>query len=132
VVASPTVLNTRPANARHVIDPSNIQEGETMHTDPSGQFSDWLAEHRSGSLDDELTAALVELAEKVVLEGKAGTLTLKLSLSEKGGGVIVAHEVKVTAPRVKTEAFYWQQRLVRVAAGQAAVRGEEDGMETTR
>jgi hypothetical protein len=78
-----------------------------MNTDPSGQFSDWLAEHRSGSLDDELTAALVELAEKVVLEGKAGTLTLKLSLSEKGGGVIVAHEVKVTAPRVKTEAFYF-------------------------
>jgi hypothetical protein len=39
-----------------------------MNTDPSGQFSDWLAEHRSGSLDDELTAALVELAEKVVLE----------------------------------------------------------------
>jgi hypothetical protein len=71
------------------------------------KFSDWLAQHRNGHLDDDLTATLAELAERVLFEGKPGSITLKLSLSEKGGGVIVAHEVKATAPKVKTEAFYY-------------------------
>lgn len=71
------------------------------------KFSTWLAAHRNGHLDADLTATLGELAERVLFEGKPGSLTLKLSLSEKGGGVIVAHEVKATAPKVKSEAFYY-------------------------
>ena len=70
-------------------------------------FATWLAQHRNGSLDDDLTATLAEVAERVLLEGKPGSITLKLSLSEKGGGVIVSHEVKATTPKVKTEAFYY-------------------------
>lgn len=76
-------------------------------TDDRPKFSDWIAAHRNGHLDDDLTATLAELAERVLFEGKPGSITLKLSLSEKGGGVIVSHEVKATAPKVKTEAFYY-------------------------
>lgn len=82
----------------------------TLLADPGDDrqlFSTWLAEHRAGALDDQLTAALVEVAEQVALEAKNGSLTLKLTLSEKGGGVIVAHELKTTLPKVKTEAFYY-------------------------
>ncbi len=52
-------------------------------------FADWIAEFGDGSLDDDLTAHLMEVAEAVLLHGKQGSLTLKLKFSEKGGGVIV-------------------------------------------
>lgn len=69
-------------------------------------FSTWLRKHHNGALDDQLTAALRELAQRVQLEGRNGTLTLKLTLSEEAGGVIVAHEVKRVDPKVNTAAFY--------------------------
>ena len=84
-----------------------MSEFESSVSDSRPSFAEWLAQHRGGALDDDLTAELGELAERVLLHGKAGTLSLKLSLSEKGGGVIVAHEIKAVAPKVKTEAFYY-------------------------
>lgn len=65
------------------------------------RFSDWLAEYGGGSLDDKLTAQLCELAERVVLFDKSGTLTIKLSVAAKAGGVVVTPDLKVAAPESK-------------------------------
>lgn len=64
-------------------------------------FADWLAGYGNGVLDDKLTAALREVAEAVVLLDKAGTVTLKLTLTAKGGGVIVSPKVSFAAPEAK-------------------------------
>jgi hypothetical protein len=71
------------------------------------KFSEWLAGYGSGALDDELTAALEEIAEQVVLNDKTGGLTLKLTLGEKGGGVIVAANVTAAPPKTKREQFFY-------------------------
>lgn len=67
----------------------------------STPFSDWLADYGKGALDDKLTAALREVAEQVVLLDKNGTITLKLTLAPKAGGVIVAPRVSFQAPEGK-------------------------------
>lgn len=71
------------------------------------KFSDWLADYSRGALDDELTAALEEVAHEVVLSEKAGTVTLKLAMTEKGGGVIVSAQVSAAPPKSKREAFFY-------------------------
>lgn len=71
------------------------------------KFSEWLSGYSRGALDDELTAALEEVAHEVVLSEKAGTVTLKLAMSEKGGGVIVAAQVTASPPKSKREAFFY-------------------------
>lgn len=75
------------------------------------QFSDWLAEFGRGSLDDELTASLIEVAESVRLQGKAGGLTLKLKLTQKGDGVIVEADVAATVPRNKPSGFFYVDEM---------------------
>lgn len=44
--------------------------GEIVEDDAADRqmFSEWLAAHRAGALDDQLTAALREVAEQVQLE----------------------------------------------------------------
>lgn len=74
----------------------------TTNTDaPAVPFSEWLATYGSGVLDDKLTAALREVAEQVVLLDKSGTVTLKLTLTAKAGGVIVSPKVTATPPEGK-------------------------------
>lgn len=75
-------------------------------TVPRQMFSEFLAQHHRGALDDQLTVALSDLAERVVMEEKSGSLTLKFTLSEEGGGVVLSHEVKVVEPKVRSSAFY--------------------------
>jgi len=75
------------------------------------QFSEWLGEFGSGALDDELTAALMEVASAVSLQGKAGSVTLKLKLGEKAGGVIVEADVASTAPRSKPTQFFYVDEM---------------------
>lgn len=70
-------------------------------------FSNWLAEYARGALDDRLTAALAEVASAVTLLEKAGSVTLKLKLSEKAGGVVVEYDVVASAPRPKTGQFFY-------------------------
>lgn len=82
------------------------QENTAMSTTNPKQttavpFNEWLAGYGAGVLDDRLTAALREVAEAVVLLDKAGTVTLKLTLSAKGGGVIVSPKVSFAAPEAK-------------------------------
>ena len=73
----------------------------TTTTDISTTFAEWLASYGTGVLDDKLTAALRDVAEAVVLLDKAGTVTLKLTLTAKGGGVIVSPKVSFVAPEAK-------------------------------
>lgn len=97
------------------------------------QFSEWVAGFGDGALDDELTAALQELADAVVLAEKAGTLTLKLTLSEKAGGVIVAAQTATAPPKSKREAFYYvaETGLSRRDPNQPQLPGTEE-QETRR
>lgn len=74
-------------------------------------FSEWLAEFGSGALDDELTASLTEVAQSVRLQGKGGAVTLKLKVSEKGGGVIVEADVSSSVPRQKPSGFFYVDEL---------------------
>lgn len=69
--------------------------------------SSWLAEFGNGALDARLTAALAEVAQAVMLQGKPGAVTLKLSMSEKGGGVVVATAITTAPPKSKDEAFFY-------------------------
>lgn len=64
-------------------------------------FSEWLASYGAGSLDDKLTAGLAERAGDVVLLDKPGTLTLKLTVQAKGGGVVVTPGLKLSPPESK-------------------------------
>lgn len=75
----------------------------TTITDPAPRptFAEWLAGYGAGVLDDRLTAALAEVAEQVVLVDKSGTVTLKLTLTAKAGGVIVSPKVTFTPPESK-------------------------------
>lgn len=68
---------------------------------PPLPFSTWLATYGGGVLDDKLTAALREVAEQVVLADKTGTVTLKLALAPKAGGVIVSPKVTFAPPEGK-------------------------------
>lgn len=74
-------------------------------------FSEWLAEFGSGALDDELTASLSEVATAVRLQGKGGALSLKLKVTEKGGGVIVEADVASSVPRNKPSGFFYVDEL---------------------
>lgn len=73
----------------------------TTKPEPATSFADWLASYGGGVLDDKLTAALRDVAEQVVLLDKGGTITLKLALTAKAGGVIVLPKVTTVAPEGK-------------------------------
>ena len=64
-------------------------------------FADWLAGFGSGALNDKLTAGLRDVASQVALLEKSGSVTLKITMSPQGGGVIVQPKVTVTAPEAK-------------------------------
>lgn len=64
-------------------------------------FGDLLREHRNGSTHDELSDAMQALVAAVVEEGKAGKLTLTISIKPmgRGDGLEVAADIKVAAPK---------------------------------
>jgi hypothetical protein len=79
-------------------------------------FSDWLDTQREspngvGLLGVELTHEFHDLVHAVTTMGKAGTLTLKLTVrpGEKGttGSVNVTDEVIVKKPQSKVESFHF-------------------------
>lgn len=65
------------------------------------RFSEWLAGYLGGALDSRLTAALNETADGVALLEKGGTVSLKLTLTPQGGGVVVTGKVSHAAPQPK-------------------------------
>lgn len=63
-------------------------------------FTDTLNTLRFGTLNDDLSDALHELIEKCANTGKAGTLTLQLTLKPgKGGQIEVIDDLKVKLPK---------------------------------
>jgi hypothetical protein len=70
-------------------------------------FSDWLKRFQSGSLDDKLSAAIDDVATAVMLMDKAGSLTLKLDMSQDGGALIVTADVNPKPPRPKQSAVFY-------------------------
>jgi len=74
-------------------------------------FSDWIDTQREGALGIELSEALHELVGAVTVMGKAGSLTLKLTIKpgEKGttGSVTVTDAVTVKRPEEHVESFHF-------------------------
>lgn len=69
-------------------------------------FMDLLREHRGGATHDDLTEALHSVVEAVAAEGKAGSLTLKITIkpaSSKGSALLVTDEIKATLPKETRE-----------------------------
>lgn len=63
-------------------------------------FTDTLNALRFGTLNDDLTEALHELTERCANTGKAGSLTLSITLKPgKGGQIEVIDDVKVKLPK---------------------------------
>ena len=64
-------------------------------------FIKFLQEHRNGATHDDLSDKLRELVAAVVEEGKAGKLTLTISLKPMGknDGLEVSADVKLAAPK---------------------------------
>lgn len=63
-------------------------------------FTDTLTSLRYGTLVDDLTKAMTELTAKCADTGRAGTLTLQLTLKPgKGGQIEVFDDIKIKEPK---------------------------------
>lgn len=64
-------------------------------------FLDFLREHRTGITHDLLSDALNDLVAAVAQEGKAGTLTFKITIKPRGkdDGLDVAAEITSKPPK---------------------------------
>lgn len=71
-------------------------------------FHEWLGKHANGHLDDQLTAAVRDVAAAVLLHEKGGTVALSLTLTPEGGGVVVVAKVtsKIPAPKERGRFYY--------------------------
>jgi hypothetical protein len=72
------------------------------------KFSEWLASFNGGALDDDMSIEIDKLVQDVLLQGKTGTLTLKLSVKDEGGGVIVEADVTAKPPKTPRAAFFFR------------------------
>lgn len=70
-------------------------------------FTAWLAEHRNGLADADLTDALRELADAVARTGKAGTLTLTIKVSAQGDMLAITDTCTVKKPQDVETKLYW-------------------------
>ncbi|HUN01075.1 MAG TPA: hypothetical protein PLI96_11410 [Halothiobacillus sp.] len=68
----------------------------------SKPFSLFLGEHRGGVLHDEISDALQEVVASVANEGKAGKLTLTITVKPANAGegaLAVTDDIKLTLPK---------------------------------
>jgi len=70
-------------------------------------FHEFIAEYRNGALDDQLTAALADVARGVKMLEKSGSVTLKFKLSEQGGAIVIEHSLAHVVPQPKTTGQVW-------------------------
>ena len=97
----------------------------------SRPFMDILRELRGGNVHDQLSDELQALVAAVTQEGKAGTLTLKLTVKPrgKGDGLDVATEITMKPPKETpgVSIFYPtpDNNLVRVDPRQASMELHE-------
>lgn len=86
-----------------------------LHDTPGmPMFSTWMAHHRRGELDAEVTAALAEVASAVSALGKGGKVTIVLALKAAGPSartLLLVDSVKATVPEAEREsAVYFIDR----------------------
>lgn len=65
-----------------------------------------LADVRAGQFVEDLTIALADLTQSVIVQQKSGKLTLVLKVSPGPGSdnaVLIADEIKLAAPRASTK-----------------------------
>ena len=102
----------------------------------SRPFMDFLREHRNGATHDELSDQLQELVAAVTEEGRAGTLTLTVTIKPMGknDGLEVAADVKSKPPKSKPGVSIFfaspENNLVRQDPRQATMELREVGPST--
>ncbi|TDZ94758.1 hypothetical protein [Mycobacteroides salmoniphilum] len=72
-------------------------------------FADFLRELQKGRVHDELSEGLREVVAAVRATGKAGSLTLKLSVSEQANTsmLVIKDDVNVKAPQADRQVSLW-------------------------
>lgn len=98
VIGSFTVVGTRKVGI------------ETVFGKPSGDtLSNFLRELQKGRVHDELSDGLKEVVAAVRATGKAGSLTLKLSVSEQANTsmLVIKDDVTVKAPQADRQVSLW-------------------------
>lgn len=66
-------------------------------------FTEWLAEHRDGELNVEVSEALHDLIRRVQMTGRAGQLALVLTVKGAGDMVAVTDDVTIKPPKTDRE-----------------------------
>lgn len=68
------------------------------------EFSTWIQDHARGDLDAEMTQALVDVAEGVLLvDKKPGTVTLTVTITKSGRMLVMSGDIKTKIPKPEAE-----------------------------
>lgn len=70
-------------------------------------FTAWLAEHRSGLADHDLTTALADALLAAVRERKTASLTLTIKVEPSGEGVLVTDVITTKVPQPPPESKHY-------------------------
>jgi hypothetical protein len=73
-------------------------------------FASWLAEHRHGVADLDLTDALRDLVAKVAATRKPGSLTIKIAIKAEADMLAIADSLTVKEPNLAEPSLYWIDR----------------------
>jgi hypothetical protein len=71
-------------------------------------FTEFLARHREGVADADLTDAFAEVIEAVLRTEKPGSLTLTLKVSAEGDMLAVLDTVTAKIPEKREATLYWR------------------------
>lgn len=70
-------------------------------------FAAWLAEHRHGVADLDLTEALRSVVEQVGQTRKNGSLSITIKVSAEGDMLAISDSLSVKLPTVAEPRLYW-------------------------
>ncbi len=88
--------------------PTEDANGAQPELNPA--FLTLLQQHRSGQVLNDVAQALAAVSEAVQLAGKAGSLTLTITLKPSGAlnAIVIGDKLKVTLPVLKKpESLFW-------------------------
>ena len=67
-------------------------------------FSEWIQQHAHGDLNIEMTDAMRDVAEGVLLvDKKVGKITLEIDLTKSGRMIVMSGQVKTKIPKPEAE-----------------------------
>jgi hypothetical protein len=70
-------------------------------------FADFIATHKNGVTNADITDLWRELNDAVGRIGKSGALTITLKVNKQGDMIGVVDDIKVKLPNVAEERLYW-------------------------